>query len=113
MHFDRLKPCPTKIRLDQEADSMVQCDSNDDGGEAAHQIEEQHTSRLQLLDEDNDLASPHPEIDLPKLDPAIRHAEIPKPALVPEDHRRMVPVPKRYPNRVRKQTDFYGPYVAH
>ena len=119
VHFDRLKPCPAKIRLDQEADSTVQRDSKDDGGEAAHQVEEQHTSRrLQLLDYDDDLAAPPPEIDLPdpgidlaapppeidlpEPDPGIRHAEIPEPVPVPEDHRRMVPVPKRYPNRVRK-----------
>ena len=112
VHFDRLKPCPAKIRLVQEADSMVQRDSNDDGEEAAHQMEEQHTSRLQLLDDD-DLAAPPPEIDLHEPDPAIRHAEIPEPATVPEDHRRMVPVPKWYPNHVLKRTDFCGPYIAH
>ena len=106
--------CPAKIRLDQEGDSTVQRDSNDDGRDAAHQVEEQNTSRrLQLLDDDDDLAAPPPENDLPEPDPAIWHAEIPEPAPVPEDHRRMVPVPKRYPNRVRKQTDFYGPFIAH
>ena len=113
MHFDRLKPCPAKIRLDQEGDNMVQRDSNDDSGEAAHQVEQHTSRRLQLLDEDDDLAAPPPEIDLPEPDPAMRHAEIPEPAPVPEDHRRMIPVPKRYPNRVRKQTDFYGPFIAH
>ena len=76
-------------------------------------MEEQHTSRLQLLDDDDDLAAPPPEIDLPEPDPVIWHAEIPEPAPVPEDHRRMVPVPKRYPNRVWKLTDFYGPFIAH
>ena len=64
---------------------MVQCDSNDDGGEAAHQMEEQHTSRMQLLDHDDDLAAPPPEIDLPKLDPTIRHEEIPEPAPAQEN----------------------------
>ena len=74
VHFDRLKPCPAKIRLDQEGDNMVQRDSNDDSGEAAHQVE-QHTSRsLQLLDEDDDLAAPPPEIDLPEPDPARRNS---------------------------------------
>ena len=57
LHFDRLKPCPAKIRLDQETNSMVQRDSNEDGGEVAHQMEELHTSTLQLLDDDDDLAS--------------------------------------------------------
>ena len=76
VHFDRLKPCPAKIRLDQEGDSTVQRDSNDDGRDAAHQVEEQHTNRrLQLLDDDDDLAAPPPENDLPEPDPTIWHAE--------------------------------------
>ena len=59
MHFDRLKPYPAKIRLDQETNSMVQRDSNEDGGELAHQMEETHTSKL--LDDDDDLAVPPQE----------------------------------------------------
>ena len=112
VHFDRLKPCPPNIRLDQGTKGKLPRDNHD---ETVRPIQRQSLgSNLQLLDDGDDVIPPlPPEVDGPAPVPAARPADIvprppPAPAPIPRPE-----APRRYPTRERKQTDFFGPYLAH
>ena len=105
MHFDRLKPCPPNVRIDEEEHAP----RNRAGRPADISVRVQTRGRdMQLVDAD-DMPPQIPEPVPAEPGPArLAPAEEPRPI----DSARME-APKRYPTRERRQTDFFGPYVTH